>query len=162
SQLKDFLSASTIERAAHDLNFTGPAATTCSACSSSLGAIALAVTLLQSNDLDLVIAGGYDTISEYAYAGFNSLRLVAPGALRPFARDRQGMKLAEGYGIVVLERASDAQRRGAKPLATILGYGESADAHHLTQPHPEGEGAARAMAAALKSANLSSGEIDLI
>ena len=59
-------------------------------------------------EADLVIAGGYDAIGEYVYGGFNSLRLVAPGPLRPFARDRQGMKLAEGYGIVVLERSGDA------------------------------------------------------
>ena len=56
-----------------------------------------------AGQLDLVVAGGYDTISEYVYGGFNSLRLVSPGTLRPFTRDRQGMKLAEGYGIVVLE-----------------------------------------------------------
>ena len=72
------------------------------------------------------------------------------------------MKLAEGYGIVVLERSDDAASRGARPLAKILGYGESADAHHLTQPHPQGEGAARAMNAALVSAGLKSGDIDLI
>jgi 3-oxoacyl-[acyl-carrier-protein] synthase II len=145
-----------------NLPFTGFAATGCSACSSSLGSIALGISLLKSGQLDLVIAGGYDTISEYVYAGFNSLRLVAPGALRPFTKDRLGMKLAEGYGIVVLERADDAAARGAAPLATILGYGESADAHHLTQPHPQGEGAARAISAALKSAGLTPAQIDLV
>ncbi len=72
------------------------------------------------------------------------------------------MKLAEGYGIVVLERADDAHRRGKIPLATILGYGESADAHHLTQPHPQGEGAARAMNAALASSGLTPHDIDMI
>jgi 3-oxoacyl-[acyl-carrier-protein] synthase II len=161
-KLKDFLAGSTLRAAAEGLELSGPAVTTCSACSSSLGSIALAVTLLESRQLDLVVAGGYDTISEYAYAGFNSLRLVADGALRPFARDRQGMKLAEGYGIVVLERRSDAGARKAPTIATIQGWGESADAHHLTQPHPEGEGAARAIAAALTDAGLTSGDIDLI
>jgi 3-oxoacyl-[acyl-carrier-protein] synthase II len=144
------------------LDLAGCAITTCSACSSSLGAIALAVTLLRSGQLDLVIAGGYDTISEYVYAGFNSLRLVAGGPLRPFARDRQGMKLAEGYGIVVLERADEAQRRGANILATVLGYGESADAHHLTQPHPKGEGATRAIRDALADAKVEPDAIGLI
>src|SRR2546421_11177 len=80
--------------------------------------------------LGLVVAGGYHTRSEYVYGGFNSLRLVADGPLKPFSRNRQGMKLAEGYGIVILERADDAKRRGASWLATILGCGESADAHH--------------------------------
>src|SRR4029079_19118537 len=93
------------------LGLTGGAATTCSACSSSLGSIALAVTLLETGQADLVVAGGYDAISEYVWAGFNALRLVAEGPLRPFARGRQGMKLGEGYGIVVLERFEDAKRR---------------------------------------------------
>ena len=160
--LKDFLAGSVIQNACGDLPFRGCAMTTCSACSSSLGAIALAVTMLRSRQLDLVVAGGYDTISEYVYGGFNSLRLVAPDPPRPFTRDRQGMKLAEGYGIVVLERAADAAARGARPLAAILGYGESADAHHLTQPHPQGDGAARAMRQALASAQLTPADIDLI
>lgn len=160
--LKDFLAGAVVQWAAGDLNFGGCALTTCSACSSSLGSIALGVTLLRSGQLDLVVAGGYDTISEYVYGGFSSLRLVAPGPLRPFARDRQGMKLAEGYGIVVLERAQDARRRGQAPLARILGYGESADAHHLTQPHPEGEGAARAIEAALADSGVTAAEIGLV
>jgi 3-oxoacyl-[acyl-carrier-protein] synthase II len=160
--LQQFLAGNTLASAAGDFGISGFAATTCSACSSSLGSVALGATLLQSGELDLVICGGYDTISEYAYGGFNSLRLVAPGPLRPFAKDRQGMKLGEGYGIVILERASDANRRSATILAQLLGWGESADAHHLTQPHPQGEGAARAMTMALHSANLNPTDIGLI
>lgn len=160
--LKDFLAGPVATAAAGDLGFAGCGLTTCSACSSSLGSIALGVTLLRAGQLDLVVAGGYDTISEYVYGGFNSLRLVAPGALKPFARDRQGMKLSEGYGIVVLERAGAARRRGANALASILGFGESADAHHLTQPHPQGEGAARAIQAALRDAGVGPLDIDLI
>ncbi|HEY1629020.1 MAG TPA: beta-ketoacyl-[acyl-carrier-protein] synthase family protein, partial [Tepidisphaeraceae bacterium] len=161
-QLRDFLAGATLAAATQHVGLQGMAATTCSACSSSLGSIALAITLLQSGELDLIVAGGYDTISEYVYGGFNSLKLVANGPLRPFARNRQGMKLAEGYGIVVLERASDAARRYASPLATILGWGESADAHHLTQPHPQGEGAARAIEQAIRCAALTPRDIDLI
>jgi 3-oxoacyl-[acyl-carrier-protein] synthase II len=160
--LENFLAGSTLRLALNGLELGGFAATTCSACSSSLGSIALAVTLLQAGELDLVIAGGYDTVSEYVYAGFNSLRLVADGPLRPFARGRQGMKLAEGYGIVVLERAQSAESRGVSAIAAILGCGESADAHHLTQPHPQGEGAARAMTAALVAAKLLPTEISLV
>ena len=160
--LRNFLAASTLRAAARGLGLEGLAATTCSACSSSLGSVALAVTLLQSGQFDLIIAGGYDPISEYVYAGFNSLRLVAEGPLRPFTKGRQGMKLAEGYAAIVLERAPDARGRGAEPLATVLGFGESADAHHLTQPHPQGDGAARAMADALRAADLSPADIDLV
>jgi 3-oxoacyl-[acyl-carrier-protein] synthase II len=161
-QLRTFLASQTLARSCAGIDADGFAATTCSACSSSLGAIALAMTLLRGGELDLVIAGGYDTISEYVYGGFNSLRLVAEGPLRPFAKDRQGMKLAEGYGIVILEGAGDAKRRNANPLATILACGESADAHHLTQPHPQGDGAARAIESALKSAQITASDIDLV
>jgi 3-oxoacyl-[acyl-carrier-protein] synthase II len=162
--LRQFLAASTLRGAGTDLShFAGLAATTCSACSSSLGSAALAVTLLRAGELDLVIAGGYDPVSEYVYGGFNSLRLVAEGPLRPFARGRSGMKLAEGYGVVVLEREADARRRGiTRPVARVLGFGESADAHHLTQPHPQGDGAARAILAALDSARLTPKDIDLV
>src|SRR4051812_28495977 len=160
--LQQFLAGSTLELAAAGLNLTGFAATTCSACSSSLGSVALGATLLKTGQLDLVVCGGYDTISEYAYGGFNSLRLVAEGPLRPFAKDRQGMKLGEGYGIVILERADGAAARGVKPLAQVLGWGESADAHHLTQPHPEGDGAARAMSMAIGRAGIAPGEIGLV
>lgn len=160
--LQQFLAGSTLELAVAGLPISGFAATTCSACSSSLGSVALAATLLQTGQLDLVVCGGYDTISEYAYGGFNSLRLVAEGPLRPFGKDRQGMKLGEGYGIVILERAQGAAARGAKSLAKLLGWGESADAHHLTQPHPEGDGAARAMTMAIGRAGISPGDIGLV
>lgn len=160
--LKSFLAGSTLARACGGLDLDGFTATTCSACSSSLGAIALAASMLRAGELDLVVTGGYDTISEYVYGGFSSLKLVADGPLRPFAKDRQGMKLAEGYGIVVLERAADAQRRSAPMIATILGCGESADAHHLTQPHPSGEGAAAAVSAAMHAAGVGVNDIDLI
>jgi 3-oxoacyl-[acyl-carrier-protein] synthase II len=160
-ELATFLAAPVLRDATRGLKLEGCGFTTCSACSSSLGAVAMAMTLLQAGQLDLVLAGGYDAISEYVYGGFNSLRLVAPGPLRPFARARRGMKLAEGYGIVALERSDDARKRSARALASALGYGESADAHHLTQPHPAGEGAARAIRAALADATIESSAIDL-
>jgi len=162
SRLQDFLAGHVLQHATAGHGPCGDAITTCSACSSSLGSIALAVTLLESQQLDLVIAGGYDAVSEYAYGGFNALRLVADGPLRSFARDRRGMKLGEGYGIVILERASDAQHRGAKPLAIVAGCGESADAHHLTQPDPEGRGAVLAINAAIKRAKIRPSDVGLI
>jgi 3-oxoacyl-[acyl-carrier-protein] synthase II len=162
NELNTFLPTATLALARGDVAATGLAATTCSACSSGLGSIALAITLLRAGELDLVIAGGYDPISEYAYAGFNGLRLVAPSRPRPFCRDREGMKIGEGYGMVVLERAADAAARGHAALAQVMGYGESADAHHLTQPDPTGQGAARAVMQALQDAGLDAADIDLV
>ena len=162
AELDSFLAGATASAAFEGLALEGGAFTTCSACSSSLGAIALGVTLLETGQADLVVAGGYDTISEYSWAGFNSLRLIAPGPLRPFCRGRQGMKVAEGYGIVVLERADSAAARGATVRACVAGWGESADAHHLTQPHPQGDGALAAMARALQGANLRPEQLGMI
>ncbi|MFW6059256.1 MAG: beta-ketoacyl-[acyl-carrier-protein] synthase family protein [Phycisphaeraceae bacterium] len=160
--LHDFQASAILQQAAGDLGLTGLAMTNCAACSSGLSSIGLGATLLATGQLDMVIAGGYDPISEYAYAGFDSLRLVATTVPRPFCREREGMKLGEGYGVVILERADDAQKRRAPQLWRILGFGETSDAHHLTQPHPEGHGAARAMRCALDNAQLTPADIGLI
>jgi len=160
--LRDFLAPAVVARATTHLRLEGFNATTCSACSSGLGSILLAATLLRTDQLDLVIAGGYDPISEYAYAGFNSLRLVDERLPRPFARDRAGMKVSEGYGIVTVEKASDLKQRGQPPFLYLRGGGESADAHHLTQPVQDGSGAARAIATAMRQAQTQPRDIDLI
>ena len=115
------------------------------ACASGVSAIALASTALLLDECDLALAISYDPISEFAFAGFSCLRLIADGPLRPFTAGREGMRLGEGYGVFVLERFSDATERGASPLARILGWGAASDAHHLTQPNPDGLGAARAI-----------------
>lgn len=161
-KLCSFLAGNILQSAVEGLEFTGPLLTTCSACSSGLGAIALGNTLLQSGLVDLALCGGYDPVSEYAYAGFDSLRLIAEGLPRPFANDRDGMKVAEGYGMLVLERADDAANRGADILAFLAGIGETSDAFHLTQPHPEGVGAAAAARSALTAAGLSPRDVDMI
>jgi 3-oxoacyl-[acyl-carrier-protein] synthase II len=158
----DFLAGATLRRATHGAYPRGPRLTTCAACSSGLGSVGLAMTLLRAGVLDLVLAGGYDAISEYAYAGFNSLRLIAADPTRPFCRGRDGMTIGEGYAVVVLERAGDAAARGALPVAWVRGLGESSDCHHLTQPHPEGDGAVRAIRAAMTSAGVGPDEIGLI
>ncbi len=160
--LGNFLAGSVLHTALKGLGPVELASTVCSACSSGLASIALGVTLLRTGALDVVLAGGYDPISEYAYAGFNAMRLIAEGPLRPFAPGRQGMKLGEGYGVVVLERRDEAKARGAETLATIAAYGESCDAFHLSKPHPEGEGAAAAMHAALERAGILPRDIGLI
>jgi 3-oxoacyl-[acyl-carrier-protein] synthase II len=161
-ELRSFLAGATAKLALSGLGIEGGVLTTCSACSSSLGAVALGVTLLERGAADVVVAGGYDAMSEYSWAGFNSLRLIADGPLRPFCKGRTGMKVAEGYGIVVLERASDAARRGGRVRACVAGWGESADAHHLTQPHPQGEGALAAMRSALGLAGVGASELGMV
>ena len=121
------------------------------ACASGLTAIINGALLLQSGEADVVIAGGYDPISEFSLGGFMSLRLVAPERTMPFEADRAGMKVAEGYGFVILERTEDAHARSARSLGWLAGSGERSDAYHLTQPQPDGSGAARALQSAMSA-----------
>lgn len=141
---------------------TGAAITTTTACASGLSSIGLAMMMLRAGRLDLTITGGYDPMCVYTYAGFNSLMLVDGEAIRPFDAERKGLKIGEAYGLLALERRGDALRRGARILGEVVGYGESSDAHHLTRPHPDGEGAVRAMRSALTEAGLRPEQIDHI
>ncbi|MCH8242171.1 MAG: FAD-dependent oxidoreductase, partial [Planctomycetes bacterium] len=160
--LEHFLAGDVLRVATEQFGLRGMASSICSACSSGLASIAMAETLLLAGQLDLVVAGGYDPISEYAYGGFNSMRLLTEGRIRNFCRGRDGMKLGEGYGIVVLERERDAALRGAAPLAAVLGFGESCDAYHLSKPHPEGRGAAVALGQALSAANVQPSAVGMV
>lgn len=160
--LRGFLAGSVIDDAVGGLGIGPIRLTTCAACSSGLSSVGLGVTLLRSGIVDAVVAGGYDTVSEYVYAGFNSLRLIAPEAIVPFASDRAGMKVAEGYGTLVLERADDVAGRGGRALAAVGGYGECSDSFHLTHPRPDGSGVADAIAQALEESRLTPSQIGLI
>ncbi|MCH2161562.1 MAG: hypothetical protein MK085_06770, partial [Phycisphaerales bacterium] len=122
---------------------------TSAACASGLSTLVLGATALMLGEADVVMAVAYDPISEFAYAGFKSLRLVAEGPIRPFTEDREGMRLGEGGAAFVLERAGSAKARGAKPIGVLAGWGLASDAHHLTQPDPAGGGAGSAIRAAL-------------
>lgn len=160
--LRAFPGGAVLSGATRGLGIEGECLTVCSACSSGLAAVSLGVLLLREGVLDAVVVGGYDAVSEYAYAGFDSLRLVASGDMRPFAADRDGMKVAEGYAALVLEREADATARGVRNRGRIAGIGETADCFHLTQPQPQGEGAARAIRAALASARVGAGEVGMV
>lgn len=159
-ELEAFLAPSLLKSAIADLPIRGLAITTCSACASGLSSILLGADLLRSGRFDRVICGGYDPISEYAFAGFRSLQLQASGPPRPFSKLRNGLRLGEGYAAVVLERGTAAIERKSPILAWLRGGGESSDAHHLTQPDPTGDGAARAIRAALDQARLGVDQID--
>lgn len=162
AHLMHFTSAGVLREALAGVPVHGDRVTTCSACSSGLGSVAHAKALLEADEADIVLAGGYDPVCEYAVAGFNALRVVAPDTVRPFAARRQGMQVAEGYAVLVLEPEAKAQKRGAEVWSRIAGLGESADAHHLTQPRPDGTGAATAMRDALAQARTAPGEIGLV
>ncbi|MFN7959020.1 MAG: beta-ketoacyl-[acyl-carrier-protein] synthase family protein [Holophagaceae bacterium] len=140
----------------------GPRGTVMNACSSSLLAIGQAWERLAAGELDLVVAGGAENLCRTTYAGFSCLKAMDAKKCRPFNRDRVGLNLGEGAVQLVLESLDRARSRGAVIYAEVLGYGASMDAHHPTAPHPEGEGAARAMAMALRTGGLDAAEVDLV
>jgi 3-oxoacyl-(acyl-carrier-protein) synthase len=144
------------------LGATGPRGTVMNACSSSLLALGQAWERLAAGELDFAVAGGAESLCRTTYAGFSCLKAVDPRKCRPFSRDRAGLNLGEGTAQLLLEPLERAMARGAVIYAEVLGYGASMDAHHPTAPHPEGEGAARAMTMALRVGGRSAPDVDLV
>jgi 3-oxoacyl-[acyl-carrier-protein] synthase II len=140
----------------------GPRLTLSTACSSSANALGAALDWIRLGRADAVIAGGTESLCRTIFAGFNALHALSSEPCRPFHRRRSGLSLGEGAAILVLESAAHAARRGATVHAEILSYGTSADAHHLTAPHPEGLGAALAMRRALGRAGLAPDAVDYV
>ncbi len=150
------------EALARDLGALGPRSTVMNACSSSLLALGQAFERIAGGALDFALAGGAEGLCRTTYAGFASLKAMDPAPNRPFSRDRMGLNLGEASAQFILEPLEQAMTRGAEILAEVLGYGASLDAHHPTAPHPEGDGAARAMEMALRMARLDPAEVDLV
>jgi len=141
---------------------TGPVETISSACASASLALGVALDEIRSGTIDVALAGGSDSLCRITYGGFNALRAVDPVPCAPFRARRAGMSLGEGAAVLVLESAESARARGAEPLAELLGAGATGDAHHMTAPHPEGEGAARAIEAALADAGIPASAVDFV
>ncbi len=151
------------------LGAKGPNYSTVSACSSGADALGQGFEAIRRGDADIVVAGGAEAaICPIGVAGFNACQALSTrnddpkGASRPFDANRDGFVLGEGAAVLILESLDNAVRRNATPIAEMVGYGTTADAHHITQPAPEGEGGARAMKLALKQACLQPEEIDYI
>jgi 3-oxoacyl-[acyl-carrier-protein] synthase II len=147
----------------------GPNLAMVTACTTSTHCIGEAAKSIRYGDADVMIAGGSEaTVTELAIGGFASARALSTrnddpaGASRPWDKDRDGFVLGEGGGAVVLEEYEHAKARGAKIYCELVGYGVSADAHHMTAPPEDGDGGYRAMRNALKDANLESSSIDYI
>lgn len=148
----------------------GPNHAVVTACSTGAHAIGDAARMIQWDDADVMVAGGAEaTVCDVGMAGFAALRALSTGyndqpekGSRPWDKGHDGFVMGEGAGIVVLEEYEHAKRRGAKIYAEVIGYGMSGDAHHITAPVEDGNGAFRAMSNALKRANINVEQIDYV
>ena len=147
----------------------GPNFVTVSACASSTNAMIDAMTYIKLGKVDVMVTGGSEAaVTESGIGGFNALRALSESndhpetASRPFDKDRNGFVLGEGSGAIILEEYEHAKARGAKIYAEMLGGGMSADAYHITAPHPEGLGAQSVMENALEDAGIQLTEVDYI
>jgi 3-oxoacyl-[acyl-carrier-protein] synthase II len=145
----------------------GPNFTLTSACASGAHAIGESLELIRRGVSDVVVTGGVESVlTELCVSGFCAMRALSTrnddpaGASRPFALGRDGFVISEGAGIVVLEELEHARARGARIYAEVAGYGSSADAHHITAPHPEGEGVVVAIERALASAGVTAADVE--
>ncbi|MCX5749330.1 MAG: beta-ketoacyl-[acyl-carrier-protein] synthase family protein [Candidatus Saganbacteria bacterium] len=140
----------------------GPSLTVSTACSSSLNSVMIASDLIGNGLSEICFTGGAEDLFDIAYYGFHSLRGLAEKKCQPFDKNRSGLLLGEGAGILILEELEHALKRKAMIYAEILGYGNSSDAYHETSPDPSGRGAALAMKAALEDAHLRTDAVEYI
>jgi 3-oxoacyl-[acyl-carrier-protein] synthase II len=160
--LRSILPFSHAETLGWRLGLTGPKETVVMACASGAASIALAADLVRDGVVPLALAGGIDALTRICFMGFNALKLLDPEPCRPFDRDRKGMSIGEAAAFLVLEDPERCRARGGRVLAELLGVGISTDAHHVTSPHPEGEGMARAMSLALADAGIEPRAVDYV
>jgi 3-oxoacyl-[acyl-carrier-protein] synthase II len=150
-------------------NLRGPNIATCTACATASHALGEAWRTIKMGDAAVMVAGGTEaTITPFGIGGFCAMKAMSTRnqepdkASRPFDADRDGFVMGEGAGVLILEELEHAKARGATIHAELLGYGNSADANHMTAPDPEGGGAARCMAMALRSARANPADVDYI
>ena len=144
-----------------EFGITGPAFTISTACSSSAHAIGQAFGMVRQGQCDVAITGGSEAPFSYGLLkAWEAMRVVSPTVCRPFSKDRNGMILGEGAAMLVVESLEHAVARGARPLAEIVGFGMSSDAHHITQP--SAEGAAKAIRMALRDAGITPEQVGYV
>jgi 3-oxoacyl-[acyl-carrier-protein] synthase II len=149
--------------------YKGPNLATVTACSTANHSIGEAARLIEYGDADVMVAGGAEsTVSPLGLGGFIAARALShrnddpTAASRPWDKDRDGFVLGEGAGVVVIEELEHAKARGARIYCELTGYGMSADAHHITAPPEDGDGARRSMLNALKNARMATTDVDYI
>jgi 3-oxoacyl-[acyl-carrier-protein] synthase II len=160
--LRSILPGAHADVVASRFGLRGPRETLVMACASGAASIALGADLILDGIVDVALVGGVDALTRVCFMGFNALKLVDPEPCRPFDRHRRGMSIGEAAAFLVLEDARRCRARGGRAYAALAGSGMSTDAHHVTAPHPEGEGMIRAMAAALEAAGLAPRDVGYV
>jgi len=144
------------------LRAKGPVLTVVNACSSGTDAIGVALSWLNNGLCDIAVAGGSDELNRIPLCGFGSLGIVSSEMCAPFDRDRKGLNLGEGAGVMVLETKESAERRGRSSDLYLSGYGSASDSYHLTAPRPDGAGLERAILKALSDSRIKQGDISFV
>lgn len=144
------------------LGIKGPFYKSSNACASSTYAIGIGIDMLQSGQCKAVLAGGYDTLNQMVYSGFQKLNNMSKDVCRPFSKERTGLILGEGAGIILLEREEDAIKRGAKIYAKLNGYALNCDSQHITCPDTSGNTVSKLVNLALSKAKIDKDSVDYI
>ncbi len=149
-----YLKGNLADAVARAIGAKGPVVTVVNACSSATDAIGVALSWLRNGMCDVAIAGGADELNPVPLCGFGSLGILSDSICAPFDRDRKGLNLGEGAGVLVLEGAPRSERARRDSTLYLMGYGSSADAYHLTAPRPDGSGLATALRTAMAEAGI--------
>lgn len=160
--LRSILPFSHAETLGWRLGLTGPKETVVMACASGAASIALGADLIRAGVVTAALVGGVDALTHICFMGFNALKLLDPTPCRPFDRERRGMSIGEAAAFLVIEDAAHCRARGGRAHARLAGYGMTTDAHHVTAPHPEGEGMIQAMRQALADADLDAADVGYV
>jgi len=160
--LRSILPSSHAETVGYRLGLGGPKETIIMACASGAASIALGADLIREGVVPLAVVGGVEALTRICFMGFNALKLLDHEPCRPFDRDRRGMSIGEAAAFMVLEEAERCRARGGSIYGEFLGAGMTTDAHHVTAPHPEGEGMVRAMHLALDAAGVPASAIGYV
>ena len=157
-----FLKGTLSEVIASHIDAKGPFMTVVNACSSGTDAIGVALSWLRSGVCDIAVAGGADELNTIPFCGFASLGIASDSLCAPFDRDRKGLNLGEGAGVLVLETEEHARQRGRDFDLVLTGYGLASDAYHLTAPHPEGLGLEKALKRAMYESRITYQDVSFV
>ncbi|WP_027723067.1 beta-ketoacyl-[acyl-carrier-protein] synthase family protein [Maridesulfovibrio zosterae] len=161
-EIDSYLCSNPAAALADYFSLSGPVQTVTNACSSGTDALGIGASWIRQGLCDLVIAGGADELSEISYTGFSRLMITSHEPCQPFDKNRKGLNLGEGAAVLILIGEKALQKLNVTPFGKILGYGTYSDAHHLTAPHPDGQGLKKAIHHALLRSDITADNIGFI